>query len=91
MILIGIVQQVLDKSKSSHKKSIMILNVEYINGSLNLSENKLLSIEFRKHLSDVAKAFKEGDYLKVWCATDFKKDQYKNCYNNFVAEKSERI
>jgi len=91
MEIIGKIDQIIDKSEAPYKKSLVIVNVYSINGVENNSKNKQWAVEFRKNLSDLAKAFKEGDDIKTLCHSDFKKDKHANCYNNVVAEKAERI
>ncbi len=84
MQIIGIIEQVVDKSKPPFKKRVAI-----ISDAIN-KKNKW-GVEFRKQLAEAAKALRPGDYIKVTCYNDFKIDDYNNYYNNVVAEKVERL
>lgn len=91
MEVVGIVSEVIDKSKAPFKKALVVLDVTLINGTVNESENKKFVLEFRKHMADVAKALRFGDEIKANCYSDFKQDKHSNCYNNIVAQKAERV
>lgn len=84
MVIIGEVNEILDKSKPEFKKQVAIV-------SDSMNRKNTWAIEFRKHMSDIAKALHPGDRVKVTVFNDFKKDKYSNCYNNVVAEQLERI
>ncbi|AOR28757.1 hypothetical protein FORMB_17180 [Formosa sp. Hel1_33_131] len=84
MEIIGIIEQILDKSKPPFKKRVAI-----VSDSIN-KKNKW-GVEFRKQLAETAKTLRPGDYIKVTCYNDFKIDNHNNYYNNVVAEKVERL
>jgi len=84
MEIIGIIEQILDKSNPPFKKKVAI-----VADSVN-KKNKW-GVEFRKHLAEVAKTLRPGDYVKVVAYNDFKIDDYNNYYNNVVAENVERL
>lgn len=84
MEVIGIIEQILDKSNPPLKKKVAIIQDA-------INDNSKWCVEFRKQLSETVSVLRSGDRVRITFYNDCRVDNHSNYYNNIVAEKIERI
>lgn len=82
MQIIGVIDQILDKSNPPIVKKVAIIKQD---------EKNIWCVEFRKNLFNAIEVLRAGDKVRVEVFNDGRIDNRNNYYNNVIAENIERI